>query len=258
MEGNKMRLKDKVAIITGSGQGLGRAYAFAYGKEGAKVVIAEINLENAEKVAKEITDTGGEAIAVKVDVSSADDVNAMAEKTMETFGKIDILVNNASIYYGLENKPLETITEEEWDRSYAVNVKGTWLCIKAVLPYMKEAGGGKIINISSGSWIAGAPMLLHYTTSKAAIAGMTRCVAKEVGMNGITVNTITPGYVLTEASKTMKNKPPGAEEMVAQMTALGRNEQPDDVIGTAVFLASADADFITGQNIVVDGGWVLN
>jgi 3-oxoacyl-[acyl-carrier protein] reductase len=256
--GVNMRLKDKVAIITGSGQGLGKAYALAYVKEGAKVVIAEINLENAEKVAKEITDAGGEAMAVKVDVSNSENTKAMAEKTMEKFGQIDILINNASIYYGLENKPLETITEEEWDRSYSVNVKGTWLCIKAVLPYMKEAGAGKIINISSGSWIAGAPMLLHYTTSKAAIAGMTRCTAREVGMNGITVNTITPGYVLTEASKTMKNKPPGADEMVAQMTALGRNEGTDDVVGTAVFLASADADFITGQNIVVDGGWVLN
>ncbi|MBW1828330.1 MAG: 3-oxoacyl-ACP reductase FabG [Deltaproteobacteria bacterium] len=253
-----MRLKDQVAIITGGGQGLGKAYASRFCKEGAKIVIAEINFENAEKVVKELTEAGGEAMAIKVDVSSGEDTLAMAEKTIERFGKIDILVNNASIYFGLENKPLEYITEDEWDRSFAVNLKGTWLCIKAVLPYMKKEQKGKIINISSGTWLTGTPMILHYATTKAGIVGLTRCVAREVGLNGITINSLTPGFVMTEASKTMKGMPPGAFEMVAQSTALGRNEEPQDVVGAAVFLASPDADFISGQNLVVDGGWYMN
>ena len=146
-----MRLKDKVAIITGGGQGLGREYALRFCKEGAKVVIAEINIDNARKVENEIKDMGGEALAIEVDVSKWEDTKNMAEKTLDTFGKIDVLINNASIYFGLENKPLEFITEEEWDRTFSVNVKGTWLCIKAVLPYMKKVGKGKIINVSSGS-----------------------------------------------------------------------------------------------------------
>jgi 3-oxoacyl-[acyl-carrier protein] reductase len=252
-----MRLKDKVAIITGGGQGLGREYALTFCKEGAKVVIAEINLENAKKVEKELTDLGGEALAIEVDVSSEEDTQMMAAKTIEKFGKIDILVNNASIYYGLENKPIEFITVDEWDRSFAVNVKGTWLSIKAVLAHMKEAGKGKIINVSSGTWLMGIPMLLHYATTKAGILGLTRCVAREIGPNGINVNVVTPGFVTTEASKTMKGMPPGTFEMVAQQTSLGRNQNPEDVVGTVLFLASADSDFITGQNIVCDGGWVF-
>lgn len=252
-----MRLKDKVAIITGGGQGLGREYALTFCKEGARVVIAEINLENARKVEKELTDMGGDALAIRVDVSSDHDTRRMAEKTLDRFGKIDILVNNAAIYYGLENKPLELISLDEWDRSFAVNVRGTWLSIKAVLAHMKEAGKGKIINVSSGTWLMGVPMLLHYAASKAAILGLTRCVAREVGPNGINVNAITPGFVTTEASKNMKGMPPEAFEMIAQQTSLGRNQNPDDVVGTVLFLASPDSDFITGQNIVCDGGWVL-
>jgi NAD(P)-dependent dehydrogenase (short-subunit alcohol dehydrogenase family) len=253
-----MRLKDKVAIITGGGQGIGREYALRFCKEGAKVVIAEINLENAKKVEKEIVEMGGEALAIKTDVSSENDTQAMAQKTVEKFGKIDILINNAAIYFGLENKPIENITVDEWDRSFAVNVRGAWLCIKAVLPYMKEEGSGRIINISSGTWYMGIPMLLHYGTTKAGIIGLTRCAAREVGGFGINVNAITPGFTTTEASLTMKGTPPGIFEVIAGQTALGRNENAEDLVGTAVFLASEDAAFITGQSIVVDGGWVLN
>ena len=192
-----------------------------------------------------------EALAIKTDVSSEEEITSMVEKTVEKFGKIDILINNASIYYGLENKPLENIAIEEWDRSFAVNVRGTWLCIKAVAPYMKSQGSGRIINISSGTWLVGIPLLLHYATTKAGILGLTRCVAREFGGFGINVNAITPGFVTTEASVTMKGTPPGIFDVIAGQTALGRNEVAEDVVGTADFLASEDAAFISGQNIVV-------
>jgi 3-oxoacyl-[acyl-carrier protein] reductase len=252
-----MRLKDKVTIITGGGQGLGRAYALRFCKEGAKIVIAEINFKNAKKVEQEIIEMGGDALAIETDVSKEKDTMAMAEKTVERFGKIDILINNASIYYGLESKPLEYLTVDEWDRSYDVNVKGSWLSIKAVSPHMKSAGSGCIINISSGTWLVGIPMLLHYATSKAAILGMVRCVSREFGPFGIRINAITPGFVTTDASKSIKGTPPETFDVIKAQTALGRNESEDDVVGTAVFLASEDAAFITGQNIVVDGGWHL-
>jgi NAD(P)-dependent dehydrogenase (short-subunit alcohol dehydrogenase family) len=200
---------------------------------------------------------GGETLAVETDVSKEEDTMAMAQKTVEKFGKIDILINNASIYYGLESKPLEYLTVDEWDRSYDVNVKGSWLSIKAVPPHMKNAGKGCIINISSGTWLVGIPMLLHYATSKAAILGMVRCVSREFGGFGIRINAITPGFVMTEASKSIKGTPPETFDVIKAQTALGRNESEDDVVGTAVFLASEDAAFITGQNIAVDGGWHL-
>ncbi|SPD72397.1 (S)-1-Phenylethanol dehydrogenase [uncultured Desulfobacterium sp.] len=253
-----MRLKDKVAIITGGGQGLGKEYAVTFCKEGAKVVIADINIDNAKEVEKTLIDMGGEALAVKVDVSKSDEVFMMAEKTVEKFGKIDVLVNNAAIYYGVAMKPFDTISEEEWERMFNVNVKGMWLCIKAAAPYMKQNGKGKIINISSGTWLMGIPMLLHYVTTKAAVVGMTRALSRELGEYGVCVNSISPGFTMTEASKTLPGRPPGLDEMMAQQTALGRNTEPTDLVGAAVFLASDASDFITGQMINVDGGCAMH
>lgn len=253
-----MRLKDKVAIITGAGQGIGRAYALRFAQEGAKVVIAEINFGNAQAVAKEIEDLGKEAMAIKTDVAKEKDTQLMAQETIKKFGRIDILINNAAVYFGIGMKPFSSITVEEWDRLFAVNVKGVWLCIQAVAPQMKKQGKGKIINISSGTWLAGIPLVLHYATSKAAVVGLTRCISKELGEFNINVNCIIPGFTLTEASKTMSGAPLGMEEGIAFFTALGRSEQPDDLVGTAVFLANEDSDFITGQSINVDGGWVMH
>lgn len=253
-----MRLKDKVAIITGGGQGLGREYAIKFCKEGAKVVIADINIDNAKEVEKTLADMGGEALAVKVDVSKSDEVNMMAEKAIEKFGKIDILINNAAVYYGVPMKPFDTISEEEWDRMFNVNVKGMWLCIKAVTPDMKKNGKGKIINISSGTWLMGIPMILHYVTTKAAVVGMTRALCRELGEYNICINSIAPGFTMTEASKTLPGRPPGLNEMIAQQTALGRNEEPEDLVGAALFLASDESDFITGQMLNVDGGCMLH
>ena len=253
-----MRLKDKVAIITGGGQGLGREYAIKFCKEGAKVVIADINIDNAKEVEKTLADMGGEALAVKVDVSKSDEVNMMAEKAIEKFGKIDILINNAAVYYGVPMKPFDTISEEEWDRMFNVNVKGMWLCIKAVTPDMKKNGKGKIINISSVTWLMGIPMILHYVTTKAAVVGMTRALCRELGEYNICINSIAPGFTMTEASKTLPGRPPGLNEMIAQQTALGRNEEPEDLVGAALFLASDESDFITGQMLNVDGGCMLH
>ena len=253
-----MILKDKVAIVTGGGQGIGRAYAHRYCKEGAKVVIAEINIDKAKAVEKELIDMGSEALAIQVDVSQEEETKMMADKTVARFGKIDILMNNAAIYYGIGMKPFDTITVAEWDREFEVNVKGTWLCIKAVAPYMKKQGKGKIINISSVTWLVGLPMLLHYVTTKAAVVGLTRALARELGEYGINVNAISPGLTMTEASIDMPGKPPGFEQMAASQTSMGRNEKSEDLVGAAVFLASEDSDFITGQLINVDGGCAMH
>ncbi len=252
-----MRLKDKVAIVTGGNQGIGKEYALRFAKEGAKVVIAARNLEKSEKVADELIDMGCEAMAIKVDVSKSDDTAMMAEKTVERFKRIDILLNNAAIYSGLTMKPWDRITEEEWDRVFSVNVKGQWLTVKAVAPQMKKQGNGKIINTSSSTVLLGIPLLLAYATSKSAIIGMTRCLSAELGAFGIRVNTICPGLTMTEASTEMLGQPPGLAEFVAEMCALGRNQQPEDLVGTAVFLASDDSDYVTGQLINVDGGGAM-
>lgn len=252
-----MRLKDKVAIITGGNQGIGKEYALRFSKEGAKVVIAARNLEKSEKVANELIDMGGEAMAIKVDVSKSDDTVMMAEKTVERFNNIDILLNNAAIYSGLTMKPWDRITEEEWDRVFSVNVKGQWLSVKAVAPQMKRQGKGKIINTSSSTVLLGIPLLLAYASSKSAIIGMTRCLSAELGVFGINVNTICPGLTMTEASTEMLGQPPGLAEFAAEMCALGRNQQPKDLVGTAVFLASDDSDYVAGQLINVDGGGAM-
>jgi len=253
-----MKLKDKVAIITGGGQGIGKEYALGFAREGAKVVIAEIKLENAQQVVKEIESQGGKAIAVRTDVTSEADAREVAEKTIATFGRIDALVNNAAIYYGLEMKPFEFISEKEWDAMMAVNVKGLFIMSKAVMPQMKKQKSGSIINISSGTWLFGIPYLLHYVTSKAAVVGFSRAMAREIGEHGIRVNAISPGFTMSEASKTMKGTPPGMAEMIADQTSLKRNQQPEDLVGACVFLASDDSGFVTGQLLNVDGGWAMH
>ncbi len=252
-----MRLNKKVAIITGGNQGIGKEYALRFCKEGAKVVIAARNLERSETVANELIDMGGEAMAIKVDVSKGDDTVMMAKKTIERFKKIDILVNNAAFYSELTMKPWDRITEDEWDRIFSVNVKGQWLTAKAVSPQMKRQGNGKIINTSSATVLLGIPLLLAYAASTSAIIGMTRCLSAELGAFGINVNTICPGLTMTEASLEMPGQPPGLAEFAAEMCALGRNQQPQDLVGTALFLASDDSDYLAGQLINVDGGGAM-
>jgi len=253
-----MRLKDKVVIITGGNQGIGRDYSIRFAQEGAKVVICARKLDTSQQVVDEIKANGGEAMALKVDVSKEEDTKMMAQKTVEKYGKIDVLLNNAAIYSGLSMQPWETITPEEWDWVFSVNVKGQWLCMKAVVPYMKQAGKGKIINTSSTTVLMGIPFLLHYATSKSAIIGLTRCASAELGEFGITVNTISPGLTLTAASTEMPGQPPGLAEFVASMVHLKRNQQAEDLVGPALFLASEDSDFMTGQLIAIDGGGAMH
>jgi len=241
------QLKNKVVIVTGAGGGLGKAFANAFAAEGAKVAIADINLEGAEQTAKEISGS----IAIKVDVTSEASVKAMAEKVVEHFGRIDVLVNNAAIYAGIQRKPFFELSEKEWDLVMNVNLKGTWMASKAVFPFMKEQGGGKIINISSATVMSGSPQWSHYVASKGGVIGLTRSMAREIGDFNINVNNIAPGFTLTEASLSLMDN---AKEYGVQRGAIKRGSNADDIVGTALYLASKASDFVTGQTIVVDGG----
>lgn len=252
-----MKLKDKVAIITGAGQGIGRAYALRYADEGAKVVSADIAAEKAQKVAGEIEAGGGEALAVHTDISDEASTVAMVKKAIARFGRIDILLNNAAIYYGVGLKRWDASNPEDWDRIFAVNVKGPWLCAKAVVPQMITQGRGKIINIASSTVDTGFHGLLPYACSKGAVIALTKSLARALGRHNINVNCISPGYTMSQASIEMPGKVPGADEALLRSRCLRRPELPEDLVGTAVFLASEDSDFITGQTIAVDGGEVM-
>jgi len=250
-------LKDKVAIITGGGRGFGRAFALRFAEEGAKLLLPDISLERAEGVAKEIRDKGGEAVAIETDISDEKATQKMAEKVMQQYGKVDILVNNAAIWYGVNAKPWDSWTVEEWDRMFEVNVKGTWLCCKAIAPLMIKQSSGKIINIASHVIkVPDAQLFLAYALSKSAVYTLTQCLARALGPSGINVNSIGPGYTATEASLSQSGSKKIFDAVMAAR-CIKRREQPADLVGTAVFLASKESDFISGQFIVVDGGSVM-
>jgi len=245
-------LKDEVAIITGAGRGIGKAYALRFVEEGAKLLLPDISLERAEGVAKEIRDNGGEAVAMETDISDESATKMMAEKVMQLYGRVDILVNNAAMFSGLAERPWDNWTVEEWDQMFAVNVRGTWLCCKAIAPLMVKQSKGKIINISSDIIKQpGAPGLMPYACSKVAIHAITQCLARALGPSGINVNSIAPGLTRTEATA---HNPDQLFEGVAAAQCIPRPEQPADLVGTAVFLSSRDSDFISGQLLFVDGG----
>ena len=246
-----MRLAGKVAIVTGGARHIGAGYCRHLAAEGAAVVVADI-LAGAS-VVREIESAGGKAVALTVDVSKEEDTNRMAAEAVKAFGRIDVLVNNAAIFINIQRHPFYEISAQEWDGVSAVNIKGPFLCAKAVFPQMKEQRSGKIINISSSTAFWGTPNFLHYVASKAALIGMTRSLAREVGEYGICVNAIAPGLVEHEG----QNAPRALTELQLKERSIKRLQTAEDLLGTLVFLASPDSDFMTGQTIVVDGGSIF-
>ena len=251
------KLNGKVAIVTGAAQGIGATYAKALANEGAQVVLTDIH--DCKSVANEITGTyqGSETLTLITDVSDEKSTQEMAEKTLARFGNIDILVNNAAIFGALIPGRFEDIDVAEWDRLMAVNVKGSWLCTKAVSPTMRRNGYGKIINIASGTLYKGTPGLLHYVSSKGAIIAMTRVLSRELGEDGICVNTISPGLTMSENVLNSENWMAGRDTN-KETRALKRYQTPEDLVGALIFLASEESDFMTGQSMVVDGGSANN
>jgi len=244
-----MRLKDRVAIVTGGARGIGAAYARGLAREGAAVAVVDI-LDPAP-VAKEITDSAGKAIPLVIDVADETQTREMARKVAETFGRIDILVNNAAFFASIDRKPFEEITVEEWDKVMAVNVRGPFLCVKAGAPYMKEQRRGKVINVASGTFFKGNENFLHYVSSKGAVIAMTRCLARELGPYNINVNAIAPGFTMSEA---ILEKGENADAQTIQSRLIKRRIYPEDLVGTVIYLSSSESDMMTGQVLLVDGG----
>ena len=232
-------LAGKVAIVTGGAQGIGAAIARGLDAEGAEVVI--VDLEPPE---------GG----IQADVSSEEDVERAVAQALERNGRIDILVNNAGLYASLEMRAFTEIPLEEWNRVMEVNVASMFLTCRAVVPVMREQGGGKIVNISSGTPFRGVPFLLHYVTSKGAIVAFTRSLAKEVGANSIHVNCVAPGFTMSEGVKQNPEVVEKLRDVSVAARTLQRDQEPEDVVGAVVFLCSPAADFVTGQTMVIDGG----
>ncbi|GIH52001.1 3-oxoacyl-ACP reductase [Microbispora rosea subsp. rosea] len=245
-------LADRVGVITGSGQGIGREFAEAFAAAGATVVVADLDGENAEKVAAQLRGGGAQALGLGVDVSDETAVTRMVEAAVAEFGRIDVLVNGAAIFSTLTMKPFEEIGADEWRKVIDVNVNGVFLCCRAVSATMRAQGSGTIVNISSSTVLGGRPNYLHYVTSKAAVVGMTRSLARELGPAGINVNVIMPGSVETGIPRDSAR--PEAVEQIVGNQALKRRIVSADIAGAAVFLASDAASMITGQSLVVDGG----
>ncbi|HUF01891.1 MAG TPA: glucose 1-dehydrogenase [Gaiellaceae bacterium] len=241
-------LDGKVAIVTGAAQGIGRAIADGLAAEGARIVVAD--LARAEEAAAAYAD----GVGLTVDVSREDEVARMAQETVERCGSIDILVNNAGLYASLEMRPFTEIPLEEWNRVMEVNVASMFLACRAVVPAMRKRGGGRIVNISSGTPFRGVPFLLHYVTSKGAIVALTRALAKELGKDGIHVNCVAPGFTMSDGVKAQPEVIEKLRDVSIAARTIQRDQVPEDVAGAVVFLCTPAADFVTGQTMVIDGG----
>jgi NAD(P)-dependent dehydrogenase (short-subunit alcohol dehydrogenase family) len=238
----------KVAIVTGAAQGIGRAIAEGLSEAGARIVVAD--LQGAEEAAASFPD----GVGITADVANEDDVQRLVDDVVERFGTIDILVNNAGVYASLEMRPFEQIPLDEWRKVMDVNVASMFLTCRAVVPVMRSHGGGKIVNISSGTPFRGVPFLLHYVTSKGAIVAFTRALAKELGKDNVLVNCVAPGFTMSAGVEAHPEVIEKLRDVSIAARTLQRDQVPADVVGAVVFLCSPGSDFITGQSIVIDGG----
>ncbi|MBU4482220.1 SDR family oxidoreductase [Candidatus Parcubacteria bacterium] len=248
-------LKNKVALITGARQGMGKTHALVLARAGAKVAVTDIDLNDCQKVVEEIQAQGGKALALKLDVTKKEEVDAVVKETVEKFGGLDILVNNAGI---AEFKPFLEITEQEWDKTLDINLKGQFLCAQAVAKQMKKQGGGVIVNIASvamGQQGIGFPNIAHYCASKGGIAALTEALAVELAQFNIRVNCVAPGLIETPMIETVKSDPKTFEAMLAQLP-LHRAGKPEEVSELVAFLASGNSSYMTGSVVVIDGGWL--
>jgi NAD(P)-dependent dehydrogenase (short-subunit alcohol dehydrogenase family) len=251
-----MRLKDKVAIVTGAATGIGLAIARKLAREGAKIVVADIR--DPQQGVSALAENGLEALAIEADISSEDSVDRMVRSTLDAFGTIDILVNNAAIAHELVLTPFEKISKAEFDRMLAVNTVGPFLCCRAVSPIMRAKKWGRIINLTSGTAFKGAPFMTHYVASKGAVMTMTRSLAREFGPDNVLVNAVSPGYTLSEGNLANTEFLAVYRKTAIETRSLPRDAWPDDISGAVSFLASDDAAFITGQILAVDGGSVYH
>lgn len=250
-------LKDKVAIITGASRGMGKTFALKFAEEGAKLLLTTTNLERAQGTVKEVNAKGGEVAVVEADISHEDAGQKIADKVMQQYGRVDILVNNAAIWYGVSARPWDSWTVEQWDQMFAVNVRGTWVVCKAIAPLMVEQKKGKIINITSNvARVPAAQLFLPYACTKGAVYILTHALARALGPSGINVNAVAPGYVATEASLSQPDSDKIFEIATGEQS-IHQRLQPTDPVGAVLFLSSAASDMISGQIIYVDGGTVM-
>ncbi|MGJ7581553.1 SDR family NAD(P)-dependent oxidoreductase [Variovorax sp. RHLX14] len=245
-------LSGRTIVVTGAATGIGQAFAVGCAAQGANVVVADMNA--ADETVALVEQAGGKALAVRVDVADDASTRAMAQAALDRFGRIDGLVNNAAYFREVKLTPFEELDPAIWDRIFAVNVKGVWQCCKAVMPAMRERGSGSIVNIASVVAVAGQPGYLHYVATKGAVLSMTKGLAKECGANGVRVNVIAPGFVITDATK---DRPVEWQQSFLKARAISREQRPDDLVGTALYLLSDLAGFVSGQTIVVDGGHIM-
>ncbi len=245
-------LTNHTIVVTGAATGIGQAFAVGCAAQGANVVVADMNAS--DETVDAIQKLGGQAISLRVDVADETSVRAMADAAVNRFGRIDGLINNAAYFREIKLTDFEELDSAQWDRLFDVNVKGVWLCCKAVMPAMRKQGSGSIVNIASVVAVAGQPGYLHYVASKGAVLSMTKGLAKETGKHGVRVNVIAPGFVITDATR---NRPIEWQQMFLKARAISREQRPDDLVGTALYLLSDLAGFVSGQTLVVDGGHIM-
>jgi len=245
-------LPDQTIIVTGAATGIGQAFALGAAAQGAHVLVADMHA--ADETMDLIRQAGGRSTYAKVDVSDDASVKAMAEAAVKAAGRIDGLINNAAYFREVKLTPFEELDPATWDRIFQVNVKGVWLCCKAVLPAMRQRKSGSIVNIASVVAVAGQPGYLHYVATKGAVLSMTKGLAKECGKDGVRCNVIAPGFVITDATK---DRPIEWQQSFLKARAISREQRPDDLVGTALYLLSGLSGFVSGQTLVVDGGHIM-